>query len=71
MRRQLEQIRMMQRNTVQEIYDSSKKYQHGADDGSLLGISWINPNEIEYYDQVLNEIITRIRARCTIRAMIA
>lgn len=56
---------------LQEIYDSSKKYHHGADDGSLLGISWINPNEIEYYDQVLNEIITRIRARCTIRAMIA
>lgn len=56
---------------LQEIYDSSKKYHHGADDGSLLGISWINPNEIEYYDQVLSEIITSIRARCTIRAMIA
>lgn len=56
---------------LQEIYDSSKKYHHGADDGSVLGISWINPNEIEYYDQVLSEIITRIRARCTIRAMIA
>lgn len=56
---------------LQEIYDSSKKYHHGAEDGSLLGISWINPNEIEYYDQVLTEIISNIRARCTIRAMIA
>ena len=56
---------------MQEIYDSSKKYHHGADDGSLLGISWINPNEVEYYDQVLNELISSIRARCTIRVMTA
>lgn len=56
---------------LQEIYDSSKKYHHGADDGSFLGISWINPNEIEYYDQTLSDIISSIQARCKIRTMIA
>lgn len=56
---------------LQEIYDSSKKYHHGADSGSLLGISWINPNEVEYYDQVLNEAIISIQTNCTIRTLIA
>lgn len=56
---------------LQEIYDSSKKYHHGADNGSLLGISWINPNEVEYYDQILNETILSIQTKCSIRTLIA
>lgn len=56
---------------LKEIYDSSKKYHHGADDGSLLGISWINPNEVEYYDQKLSEIISDIQANYTIKILSA
>lgn len=56
---------------LQEIYDSSKKYHHGADNGSLLGISWINPNEVEYYDQILGEIILNIQTNCTVRTLTA
>lgn len=56
---------------LKEIYDSSKKYHHGADDGSLLGIAWINPNEIEYYDKVLNDIIANIKTNYTVRTLIA
>ena len=56
---------------LHELYDSSKKYHHGAEEGSFLGIAWINPNEIEYYDKILNEIISSIRATCTIRTLIA
>lgn len=56
---------------LQEIYDSSKKYHHGADNGSLLGISWINPSEVEYYDQMLCEIILNIQEKYTIRGLTA
>ncbi len=58
-------------SALQEIYDSSKKYHHGADEGSLLGISWINPNEVEYYDKVLMDIIYEIRKNITIRPLSA
>lgn len=56
---------------LEELYDSSKKYHHGADDGSLLGISWVNPNEIEYYDEVLLDIISSIRSFGEIRTVVA
>lgn len=47
---------------LKEMYDASKKYHHGAEDGSLLGISWVNPNEVEYFDQIIQEIIEKIRS---------
>lgn len=56
---------------LQEIYDSSKKYHHGAEDGSLLGISWINPNEVEFYDEVITKIIEEIRNNGMVRALSA
>ncbi|MBR6528346.1 MAG: AAA family ATPase [Lachnospiraceae bacterium] len=56
---------------LQEVYDSSKKYHHGADGGSLLGISWINPNEIEHYDRILNDVILKIKTFCTIKTQIS
>lgn len=56
---------------LQEIYDSSKKYHHGADEGSLLGISWINPSEVEYYDQIMSKILLNIQTNCTIKTLTA
>lgn len=50
-----------------ELYDSSKKYHHGADDGSFLGISWINPSEVEFYHSTLESIIQRIQSHGLIR----
>ena len=38
------------------MYDLSKKYHHGADEGSTLGLSWINPDELELFDSELKEI---------------
>lgn len=43
-----------------ELYNSTKKYHHGADEASFLGISWLNPNEGEYYNRVITEVIDGI-----------
>ena len=56
---------------LRKLYDASKKYHHGADDGSLLGISWINPNEIEYFDEELEKIVDNIRNNNMIRNLSA
>lgn len=45
---------------LKELYDASKKYHHGADEGSLLGIAWVNPNEVEYFDIRIQEIVSVI-----------
>ena len=56
---------------LKALYDASKKYHHGAEDGSLLGISWINPNEVEYFDEVIRKIVVDIRANGMIRELSA
>lgn len=56
---------------LKEMYDASKKYHHGAEDGSLLGISWVNPNEVEYFDQIIQEIIEKIRSIGELRSLSA
>lgn len=40
-----------------EIYNQIKKYQHGAKGASTLGLAWINPKEIIFFDQEIKEII--------------
>lgn len=57
--------------TLYELYDSSKKYHHGADDGSLLGISWINPSEIEFYNSRIEGIVNDILSIGTLRQVSA
>jgi len=56
---------------LKTLYDATKKYHHGAEGGSLLGISWINPNEVEYFDEVIQRIITKIRDNGMIREISA
>ena len=56
---------------LKALYDASKKYHHGAEDGSLLGISWVNPNEVEYFDEVIRKIIADIRANGMVRELSA
>lgn len=56
---------------LKEMYDASKKYHHGAEDGSLLGISWVNPNEVEYFDQIIQKIIEKIHSMGEIRSLSA
>ena len=56
---------------LKALYDASKKYHHGAEDGSLLGISWVNPNEVEYFDEVIRKIIADIRSNGMIRELSA
>lgn len=41
---------------LNRLYDFSKKYHHGADEASTLGLSALNPDEMRYY----NEKITKI-----------
>lgn len=43
---------------IVEAYNQTKKFHHGAGMGSMLGLSWINPDEIEYYDSIVKEIIS-------------
>ena len=54
-----------------ELYNSSKKYHHGADDGSSLGISWINPNEIDFYNAIMESIIQKIQSLGSLRTVSA
>ena len=56
---------------LKALYDATKKYHHGAEDGSLLGISWVNPNEVEYFDEVLQKIVTDIRTNDMVRELSA
>lgn len=52
---------------LKELYDASKKYHHGADEGSLLGIAWVNPNEVEYFDVRIKEIVSTIISEGIVR----
>ena len=56
---------------LKELYDATKKYHHGADGGSLLGISWINPNEVEYFDKIIMSIVNEIRDNHMVRTIVA
>lgn len=56
---------------LKELYDLSKKYHHGADEGSTLGLSWINPDELELFDSELKEIFAWVDANCTIKVAVA
>lgn len=41
---------------LDRLYDLSKKYHHGADDGSTLGLSALNPDEMLYFDEQIGAI---------------
>jgi hypothetical protein len=56
---------------LKELYDASKKYHHGSDEGSLLGISWVNPNEVEYFDTRIQEIVQAIIDNGMVRVLSA
>lgn len=56
---------------LKELYDLSKKYHHGADEGSTLGLSWINPDEMELFDRELQEIFCWIDTNCVIKTVAA
>lgn len=56
---------------LKELYDLSKKYHHGSDEGSTLGLSWINPDEIELFDRELQEIFCWIDTNCIIKTVAA
>lgn len=56
---------------LKELYDLSKKYHHGADEGSTLGLSWINPDELELFDRELKEIFDWIDENCVIKMVAA
>lgn len=56
---------------LKELYDLSKKYHHGADEGSTLGLSWINPDELELFDRELKTILTWIDENCSIKSVAA
>ena len=47
---------------IKKLYDLSKKYHHGADEGSTLGLSALNPDEMEYFDQSMIKIHDWIEA---------
>ena len=56
---------------LRDLYDATKKYHHGADGGSLLGISWINPNEVEYFDEVIMSVVKMIQDNKMVRPIVA
>lgn len=56
---------------LKELYDLSKKYHHGADEGSTLGLSWINPDELELFDIELKEVFKWIDTNCVIKTIAA
>ena len=52
---------------LKQLYDQSKKFHHGTDGDSTLGLAYINPDELEYCDEQINNIIEWIDANCTIK----
>ena len=62
---------LMMPQKLKELYDLSKKYHHGADEGSTLGLSWINPDELELFDSELKEIFDWIDENCVIKMVAA
>ena len=50
---------------------SKSTYHHDADEGSTLGLSWINPDEIELFDSELKEIFDWIDENCVIKMVAA
>jgi wobble nucleotide-excising tRNase len=55
---------------IVEAYNQTKKFHHGTDVGSMLGISWINPDEVEYYDSVINSVIDYLESKKTMSPVI-
>ncbi|MDO5381395.1 MAG: AAA family ATPase [Eubacteriales bacterium] len=53
--------------SLKELYDASKKYHHGAEEGSMLGVSWINPSEVEYFDSVICGVVEKIKDNRLVR----
>ncbi|MBK5262770.1 MAG: AAA family ATPase [Peptostreptococcaceae bacterium] len=45
---------------LKELFDITKKYHHGAEDGSTLGLSWVNPDELEFLNEEILEIVSYI-----------
>lgn len=56
---------------LKELYDLSKKYHHGAEEGSTLGLSYINPDEMEFFETELKVVVDWIDNNCTIRERVA
>ena len=42
--------------TLCKLYEFSKKYHHGADEGSTLGLSALNPDEMQQYNEEICKI---------------
>ena len=53
--------------SLKQLYDASKKYHHGAEEGSMLGVSWINPSEVEYFDSVIRSVVEKIKNNRLVR----
>lgn len=41
---------------LNRLYDLSKKYHHGTEGKSTLGISSLNPDEMRYFDEIITKI---------------
>lgn len=57
---------------LDRLYDLSKKYHHGVEGGSTLGLSALNPDEMIYFDEQIRDIhswIINNSAMCNPNAM--
>lgn len=48
---------------LQELYKITCKYHHGAEEGSQIGIAWVNSDEVEYMDEELIKVMDYIDSR--------
>lgn len=48
---------------LKELYDLTKKYHHGTDEGSYLGIAFINPQEMDFYNKEIIQIMDFIEEK--------
>lgn len=58
---------------LKELYEFSKKFHHGADSGSTLGISNLNPDEMVFYDTEIGKVtrwISENPDKCNVNAVI-
>lgn len=53
---------------LKELYDLTKKFHHGANEGSMLGLAYINPDELDLFDKQLADITSWIDGNLVIRA---
>ena len=53
--------------SLKQLYDASKKYHYGAEQGFMLGVSWLIILRLNFFNSVICGVVKKIKDSILVR----